>query len=141
MERRRNPPGTTGFLGSYRVMKSTAKPGPHAKANRAAEGSIPDRIIGLLKKEEDHIPPHHQEQSHWDKGMEPRQVEGTHTGARITGMARQERSQHLQPDHAPLPTSEWDPQPQPHDESLIGDYAEPAPTGWNSAGLESSSGW
>lgn len=138
-ERRNNPPGTTGFLGSYRVMKSTAKPRPTAKANTAAVSAAMDKITGLLKQEDDLTPQDRHEPSLWDDEKLSRPVEVIPTGPRI---ARQQRRDHLQSDAPPQPRSEWDAPTQPRQESLIGDYSEPAPrTDWNSAGVKSSSGW
>ena len=136
-ERRRNPPGTTGFLGSHRVMKSTAKPRP--KANTAAVSSAMEKITGLLKREDDVTPQQDHAPSHWDDEKLSRPAEAIPTGPRV---ARQQRREHLQSRVPPQPRSEWDAPPQPRQASLIGDYTEPSPrTDWNSAGVKSSSGW
>lgn len=141
-ERRHNPPGTTGFLGSYRVMKSAAKPKPHAKANPAAVSSAMDKIIGLLKQEDGVAPHEHHEPSNGYDEKLPRPIEVIPSGPQITRMARPERRKHLQSDVPPQPRPDWDAPPQPRHESLIGDYSEPAPrTDWNSTGVKSSSGW
>ena len=136
-ERRRNPPGTIGFLGAHRVMKSTAKPGP--KANTVAVSSAMERITGLLKQEDDVAPQQAHAPSHWDDEKLSRPVEAIPTGPRV---ARQQRREHLQSHVPPQPRSDWDAPPQARQESLVGEYGEPSPrTDWNSAGVKSSSGW
>ena len=136
-ERRRNPPGTTGFLGSHRVMKSTAKPKP--KANTAAVSSAMEMITGLLKQEDDVTPQPHHGPSHTNDEMLSRPAEVIPTGPRLS---RRQRREPLRSDVRPEPRLDWDAPTQAQQDSLIGDYSEPSPrTDWNSAGVKSSSGW